>query len=112
MSVSLLLRCHDLEQTRGFYGSTLGFDVRDGAEGTLTAELHDGGLIFTTLDLWKSAPVFSGTIYFTMPDVDGYYARVKDRATVAWPLQDMPYGTREFAIIDCNGYCVAFQRQD
>jgi len=46
-----------------------------------------------------------------VPDVDAYYATVKDAASVAWPLQDMPYGSREFGVVDCNGYHLAFQQQ-
>lgn len=111
MPLTILLRCRDLEETRKFYQSALGFSVRDTTEGTLTVE-HDGGkLIFTSGDLWESPPVFSGTIYFTVPDADGYFASVKDKTTVAWPIQDMSYGSKEFGIKDCNGYHLAFQQQ-
>lgn len=111
MSLTLLLRCIELDATREFYRSILGFDVAESAEGTLTAEKHGGKLIFTQQDLWKSGPAFSGTIYFTVPDVDRYYAAIRDRTPMSWPLQDMPYGSREFGLLDCNGYCLAFQRQ-
>ena len=110
MPLTILLRCRDLEETRQFYQSALGFNVRDSAEGTLTAEHQRGTLIFTPSDLWESQIGFSGTIYFTVPDVDGYFASVKDKAAVAWPIQDMPYGSREFGVRDCNGYHLAFQQ--
>jgi catechol 2,3-dioxygenase-like lactoylglutathione lyase family enzyme len=64
MSLTILLRCRDLEETRQFYQSVLGFNVRDTAEGTFTAEQHGGTLIFTSGDLWERPPSFSGTIYF------------------------------------------------
>lgn len=64
MPLSALLHTTDLAATRDFYGSVLGFTVTDSAEGTLTVEQHGGRLIFTTLDLWKRAPGFSGTLYF------------------------------------------------
>ena len=111
MSLTLLLHCHDLEETREFYQSVLGFNVRDSAEGTITAEKQGGTLIFTTGDLWEHPLGFSGTIYFTISDADGYFASLKDKVAVAWPIQDMSYGSREFGIRDCNGYHLAFQRQ-
>ncbi|MDQ8020941.1 MAG: hypothetical protein REI94_03825 [Moraxellaceae bacterium] len=111
MSLTILLRCHDVEATRAFYQSKLGFEVLDTAEGTLTAVLHGGVLLFTPADLWGAAPVFTGTIYFAVPAVDDYYATLKDSVSIAWPLQDMSYGSREFGIRDCNGYFLAFRQQ-
>ncbi len=81
MPLTILLRCRDVEETREFYQSALGFNVRDTADGTLTAEYHGGVLIFTSGDLWETPLGFSGTIYFTVPDADGYFAAVKDKAS-------------------------------
>lgn len=111
MPITLLLRCNDQDATREFYRSVLAFNVADSAEGTLTVDKHGSRLIFTRQDLWKSGPVFSGTIYFPVPDLDGYYAAIRDRTSISWPLQDMPYGSREFGILDCNGYYLGFQQQ-
>ncbi|MGC3984126.1 MAG: VOC family protein [Pseudorhodoferax sp.] len=111
MPLTVLLRCRDLEETRQFYQSALGFNVRDTAEGTLSVEHHGGTLIFTSSDLWESSPGFSGTIYFTIPDATRYFASIKDKTEVAWPIQEMPYGSKEFGIKDCNGYHLAFQQQ-
>jgi uncharacterized glyoxalase superfamily protein PhnB len=111
MSVTLLLRCNNIQETRAFYASVLGFAVSASAEGTLTAEKNGGKLVFTAQDLGKSGPVLSGTVYFTVPDVEACYASIKDKAVLAWPLQEMPYGSREFGVTDCNGYTLAFQQQ-
>lgn len=111
MPLTILLRCRDLEDTRRFYQSALGFDVCDGDGGTLVAEHHGGALIFTSDDLWDGPPGFSGTLYFTVPDAESYFAVVKHKVAVAWPLQEMSYGSREFGIKDCNGYFLAFQQQ-
>lgn len=111
MPLTLLLCCNDIEETREFYRSALGFDVFDSAEGTLTVEKHGGKLIFTAVDLWKSPAGLSGTIYFTVPDADEYFESVQGKATVAWPIEDMPHGSREFGIKDCNGYYLAFQQR-
>lgn len=111
MSLTLLLRCHDLAQTECFYVDVLGFTAVHSAEGTLTVEKQGGKLIFTQQDLWRSPPTCSGTFYFAVPDAAAYYAAVKDKASIAWPLQQMPYGSSEFAVVDCNGYHLAFRQQ-
>ncbi|MDN6858994.1 bleomycin resistance family protein [Pseudomonas sp. CAN2814] len=108
MPLTLLLRCHDLDLTREHYRDTLGFSVSDSAEGTLTVQLQDCRLLFTAHDLWSAAVGSSGTLYFQIVDVEGYFEQVKDHAQIAWPLQDMPYGSREFGVRDCNGYHLAF----
>ncbi len=110
MSLTLLLRCTDINQTRDFYESVLGFNVLATAETTITAVKYGGKLIFTGQDLWNASPSFSGTIYFNIPDVENYYSIVKDKVSIAWPLQEMSYGTHEFAVKDCDGYLLAFQQ--
>lgn len=112
MSLSILLRCVDLQSTRDFYQSLLGFDSAATPGNTLTVSKHGARLVFTSQDLWALEPRLSGTIYITVADVNAYFAAIKDRVTVAWALQDMPYGSREFAIEDCNGYLIAFQQED
>lgn len=111
MPLTVLLHCPNLRETRQFYQSALGFNVRDTAENTLTVEQSGSALVFTSSHPWGSSPGFSGTIYFTVPDVDSYFASVKDKVSVLWPLQDMSYGSREFGVKDCNDYHLAFQQQ-
>lgn len=110
MSLSILLRCFDIEQTRNFYESVLCFGVASTAENTITVTKSGARLVFTSQELWNKPPGFSGTIYITVADVDEYFSVVASRASVAWPLQAMPYGSREFAVTDCNGYLIAFQQ--
>lgn len=111
MSLTLLLRCHEIETTRRFYQSVLGFEVHATAEGTLSVAHHGGVLIFTMADLWQQPPACSGTLYFRVPDVEAYFSQIKDQVAVVWPLQSMSYGSREFGVLDCNGYYLAFQQQ-
>ncbi len=111
MSLSILLRCSDIEQTREYYESVLGFVVAFTAENTITVTKSGARLVFTSQDLWSRPAGFSGTIYITLADVDEYFSCVAGKASVAWPLQVMSYGSREFAVTDCNGYLIAF-RQD
>ena len=104
MRMTLLLKCRSVAEMKQLYSDKLGFDARDSDEGTCTVSEGDARLIFTEGDLWKGAPGCTGTLYFHPPDVDSYHAGIKDGVRVLWPLQDMPYGTREFGIEDCNGY--------
>lgn len=110
MSITLLLRCHDMEKTAEFYRSILGFRVTVAA-GTLTVEKHGGRIVFTDRDLWNVPLTCSGTMYFTVPDIEAYYSRLEDKNIVVWPIQEMSYGSTEFGIVDCNGYTLAFQQQ-
>ena len=111
MSLTLLLHSNDLQATRKFYESILGFDVHDSAEGTLTVQKQGGKLIFTSANLWQVPVGLSGTIYFTIPDADSYFSSIRGKADVAWPIQETSYGSKEFGIKDCNGYLLAFHQQ-
>ena len=108
MSLHLLLKCYKIEETKSFYSEILGFNVSESAEGTCTVEKEGGVIIFTEENLWSGYPKCTGIIYFFLADVDAYYESVKDKAIVRWPLEDMPYGTREFGVKDCNEYTLAF----
>jgi catechol 2,3-dioxygenase-like lactoylglutathione lyase family enzyme len=46
--------------------------------------------------------------YFYVSDVDGLYARIRDRVHVRRPPCDQPYHLREFEISDLNGYVLVF----
>jgi len=49
--------------------------------------------------------------YFFIEDVESPYERIKDKAIIKWPLQDMPYGTKEFGVKDYDEYCLAFAKR-
>ncbi|VVN87819.1 VOC family protein [Pseudomonas fluorescens] len=108
MPLTTLLLCNDLVGTGNYYHETLGFTVADSLESTITVRLDDCSLTFTEQNIWGSPVTFSGTLYFAISNVDRYYESVKDKTAIAWPLQDMPYGSREFGLRDCNGYYLAF----
>jgi uncharacterized glyoxalase superfamily protein PhnB len=112
VSLSLLLRCEHLAKTREYYRDILHFDVIDGSALSLSVVKFNALIIFTELDLWQQDFQMSGTVYIRVPDVDQYFSEVKDGAELAWTLQDTRYGTREFAVRDCNGYCLAFMQNE
>lgn len=111
MPINLLLKCHDVQITKSFYADILEFDVRDSADNTCTAEKEGGSIIFTSEELWSGFPKCTGTIYFFIEDVEGYYEQIKDKAIIKWPLQDMSYGIREFGVKDYDEYSLAFAQR-
>lgn len=112
MSLSLLLRCQNLIHTRDYYRDALEFNVTETSDLSLVISRFDVSIMFTELNLWENDLQMSGTIYISVPDVDRYFAQVQNKVDLAWELQDMPYGTREFALRDCNGYYLAFMQGD
>lgn len=111
MTMNLLLKCHSVDDTKAFYSEILEFDVSDSAEGTCTVQMEGGTIIFPDANLWDGPPHCTGTIYFFLADVDAYFEKVKGKAIVRWPLEDTSYGTREFAVKDCNEYTLAFAQK-
>ncbi|WP_256575731.1 MULTISPECIES: glyoxalase/bleomycin resistance/extradiol dioxygenase family protein [unclassified Pseudomonas] len=110
MPLTALLYCNDLAETERHYRDVLGFTVAGSAESTLTVRLGDCSLVFTQENPWGGPAACSATFYLVIEQVDRYYDAVKERATIAWPLQDMPYGSREFGVRDCNGYHLGFSQ--
>jgi predicted enzyme related to lactoylglutathione lyase len=110
MSLSVLLRCQELGDTKYFYASVLGFEVSESANNTITAQKDGARLIFTAEDLWRAPLGCTGTFYFTVADAARYYQEIAPHASVAWRLQSMSYGGQEFGITDCNGYTLAFRQ--
>jgi len=98
MTMNLLMKCNDIEETKLFYSKTLGFNAVDTAERTCTAEKAGGTIVFSTGDNLGGAPSFTGTVYFFIPNVDEFYKTIKDKVDMQWPLQNMSYGTQEFGI--------------
>lgn len=111
MPIHLLLYCHDVKTTQSFYQDILGFKVIQSDQNSCTVQKEDCTLIFTSEDLWNGSPKFTGTIYLFIEDVDAYFEAIKNKAIVLWPVQDMPYGTREFGIKDYDEYHIAFAQK-
>lgn len=112
MALSLLLRCQNLIHTRDYYRDVLGFEVTETSGLSLVVSRFEVSIMFTELNLWESELMMSGTIYISVPEVDQYFAEIEEQVDVAWGLQDMPYGTREFAVRDENGYYLAFMQAE
>ncbi len=111
-SLKPMLRTWDIPATIAFYSQVLGFKVvafepewgwahlvRDGVELMLSApNTHEG----------DTEPKFTGSLYFICDDVDLLFDNVREHSRLCYPIEDFPYGMREFAIYDNNGYLLQF----
>ena len=118
--LSSMLKVTDLSATIKFYTETLGFTVQnqmsddDGTPKWCALKWGNARVMFysaASLDQPPGPPAMTGVLYFNPADVRALWAHLKDRAEVAWPLEEMPYGMLEFAIRDCNGYILSFGQQ-
>ncbi|GAA6142426.1 hypothetical protein NBRC116584_22440 [Hydrogenophaga sp. 5NK40-0174] len=108
-----MLKVRDLESTKAFYRDKLRFRVCDESpeatpDAICKARLGGATLTFTTADLWPGEPGMTGILYVHVDDVVAYYAQVHASVTVTWPLQTRSDDTKEFGVLDCNGYTLAF----
>jgi uncharacterized glyoxalase superfamily protein PhnB len=107
-----MLRTKQLKATIEFYTTQLGFtcDGFSEADGWASLSRDAVELMVATPNVHVpfDTPVFTGSFYFNVDDVDALWAAVKDRARIGYPMEDFPYGMREFAIYDNNGYLLQF----
>ena len=107
-----MLRTKELHGTVQFWTDRLGFACDGLSEKDGWASLsRDGvGLMIATPNAHVpfDTPGFTGSFYFTVDDVAGLWADLKDRVKIAYPMEEFHYGVREFAIYDNNGYMLQF----
>ena len=112
-----MLKAENLEETISFYTQTLGFTVEsvmdddNGKPNWVSLKWGSAGLMFFSIDAvddMSTRPTMTGVLYFNPNDVAGLWEELRGKTQVEWELQTMPYGMREFAIRDCNGYILTF----
>lgn len=114
----------DMARAVAFYRDVLGFElvrsVPDQAPFVFAwLQRGDATVFFNDLETVKhdmpglvSGPIGGTfTLYVTMTGVDELWSSVKDRAAVVMPIVTQPYGMREFAIKDSEGYVVMFAQE-
>jgi uncharacterized glyoxalase superfamily protein PhnB len=107
-----MLRTKDLKGTIDFYRKGLGFACNALSEedgwALLSRDAVELMVATPNVHVPFDAPVFTGSFYFNVDDVDALWAALKDRARIAYPIENFGYGMREFAILDNNGYMLQF----
>src|ERR1051326_9636590 len=111
-SLTPMLRTWDLPGTIEFYTRVLGFECESHEPDWGWTSLTYGtvSLMFSSPNEHEGdvAPAFTGSLYFRVREVDSLWSSLKDQARVCYPLETFPYGMREFAIYDNNGYVLQF----
>ncbi len=108
-----VLKVTHLQRALEFYMGMLGFNIvwqaaNDG--GGDNAMLANGpvSLLLSTGEHLGKQPQFSGSLYFNMTGIDGFFEAIKDQVEIVWPIETMDFGQREFGIRDPDGYTLAF----
>jgi uncharacterized glyoxalase superfamily protein PhnB len=102
-----LLQVVDIGRTLDWYAGMLGFRCVSREGGWARVERDGVALMFMTND-HLGAPHATATQYIHVDDVDALWGTIRDRITAEWGPEDMPYGLREFAIRDPDGYLLSF----
>lgn len=107
-----MLRCADIGTMVRFYRDVLGFrlDAGDEALGWVSLVRDGVSLMLSRLNEHEgdARAGFTGSLYFRVDDVDTRWLLLSERAKVCYPIEDFPYGMREFGIYDPEGYLLQF----
>ena len=108
--VSIVLTTEDVARSVKFYAEQLGFTCTLQLEGFARVRLGAADIMLALPNAhvpWKGAS-FTGSIYLDVDNVDELWETLKDRVRVAYPIETMEYGLREFGVLDDNGYGLNF----
>ncbi|RFM25706.1 VOC family protein [Deminuibacter soli] len=110
ISLTPVLYTADVRSTIDLYVGVLGFSCPFPDDNRAT--IHHGEtaimLSLPNAHLPFEKAHFTGSFYFRLHDVDALWEQLKDTTQVVYPIEDFPYGMREFAIYDNNGYILQF----
>lgn len=124
LSPNLMVK--DVRQTIDFYTNMLGFKllatVPETQEGKLDFAIVQADNFMIMLQEEKSLkeelPQLAGydkggalTFYIHVSDIQELYDKLKGKVTIVKDMHDTFYGSRDFAIEDCNGFILAFSQQ-
>lgn len=105
----------DIQGTIEFYVNQLGFKCEgfDIEIGWARVEFDNADLMISlpNSQLPYQKPIFTGSFYFNMENVDLFWQRIKDNVRICYPIENFEYGMREFGIFDNNGYLLQFGQE-
>ncbi len=103
-----MLQTSDMLRTRSWYEKVLGFTCVS-AQGDEWCRLErDNIAVMFMRNDHLGPPHATATQYIYVDDVSELWNTIKDRCTVEWGPERMPYGLIEFAVKDPNGYLLSF----
>ncbi|MEZ4791976.1 MAG: VOC family protein [Gelidibacter sp.] len=111
-SLTPVLYTEQMEETINFYTTYLGFTCGAKNDSWNWATMHrdtiDIMLAKPNAHIPFDKPVFSGSFYIKVDDVELLWDNLKDKVNVCYPLETFEWNMREFAIYDNNGYLLQF----
>lgn len=111
-SLTPMLWTEQLTETIDFYTGILGFECSEWNQVWGWASLQNDGIEIMLARPNEHTPyeqpVFTGTFYFRVDDVQALWERIKEKVKVLYPLETFEWGMREFGIYDNNGYMLQF----
>jgi len=119
-----VLPVSDIERAASFYGERFGFEIghTDSGYAVMIRDKIEIHLWCANDETWKGRdgpPVISGAESFLAgtasarvftTEIDTLFAEMRDKDVIHpnGPLQDKPYGLREFAVLDLDGNLLTF----
>jgi uncharacterized glyoxalase superfamily protein PhnB len=108
-----VLKAANMQRAVDFYTGVLGFMVcwraaNNGGGENCMVQAGATELLLSTGAHLGDKPQFTGTRYFHMVGVQEFFAKIKHKVEIVWPLETRDYGQTEFGIRDCDGYTLAF----
>lgn len=104
-----------VKETVDFYHDVLGFELTglDDTESFASLQKDDVSLMISNPfpQIPFDEPFFSGSFYFFTEEVEEMWEQCRNSAQVAYPIQNLSHGMREFAIYDNNGYRLIFGQE-
>jgi uncharacterized glyoxalase superfamily protein PhnB len=114
-SIAPVLYTRELQKTIDFYQNVFGFDVEafDETVGWACVRQDSVRIMFSIPNAHVpfEKPVLTGTLYLNTDSVDERWNKVKDKASVVYPIENFDYGMREFCVLDNNGYMIQFGQE-
>ncbi len=107
-----LIYTNDLQTTVDFYVQILGFTclANEPAWGWASVKFDNAELMISKPNqhIAFNKPAFTGSFYFNTVDADELWNKLNGKVNVCYPIENLNYGMREFAIYDNNGYLLQF----
>jgi uncharacterized glyoxalase superfamily protein PhnB len=105
-----VLAVDDLAKDLSYYVEQLGFTVSwKWEEPAVRAGVARDGLELQLVSDQRFAPACPSRVYFSVLGVDAYYAEcLAGGATIELPLDDRPFGMRDFRVVDRSGNVLGF----
>ena len=105
--VPMLQTC-EMTRTRNWYEQVLGFRCVSSQGDEWCRLERDGVAIMFMRNDHLGSPHATATQYIYVDDIGELWNSIKGRCTADWGPEEMPYGLKEFAVKDPNGYLLSF----